>query len=165
MSDIHPSDPRSLRDALGCLATGVTVITTIASKGQPVGITANSFSAVSLQPPLVLFSLNRGAYSLRSFLSAHHFAVNILRADQRELASNFAVPLQDKWKGIHYEVWETGCPILRHALASFECKIRYTYNGGDHVIFVGEVLRMTADLEGRPLLFYRGRYSSLDAER
>jgi len=165
MSDIHPSDPRSLRNALGCLATGVTVITTRAPKGQPVGITANSFSAVSLQPPLVLFSLNRGAYSLRSFLSAHNFAVNILRADQHELASNFAVPLQDKWKGIQYEVWETGCAILPDALASFECKIRYTYDGGDHVIFVGEVLRMTADLEGRPLLFYRGRYSSLDGER
>src|SRR5262245_42230703 len=105
MSDVHPSNPRSLRDALGCLATGVTVITTTAPKGQPIGITATSFSAVSLQPPLVLFSLNRGAYSLRAFLSAHHFAVNILRADQHELASNFAVPLQDKWKGIHYEVW------------------------------------------------------------
>ena len=165
MSDIYPSDPRSLRDALGCLATGVTVITTVGPKSQPVGITANSFSAVSLQPPLVLFSLNRGAYSLRSCLSAQHFAVNILRADQRELSNNFATPLQDKWKGIHYDVWETGCPILPAALASFECKIRYTYNGGDHVIFVGEVLRMTADLEGRPLLFYRGRYSCLDGER
>ena len=151
-------DATELRDALGCFATGITIVTTVGPRGELIGITANSFNSVSLDPPLILFSLNRRAHSLRVFLSTQTFAVNILREDQEALSKRFAQALEDKWSGVEYETWDTGCPILADALAGFECKIRHTYHGGDHVIFVGEVLRLRHDPNGRPLLFYRGRY-------
>ena len=157
-------DPAEFKDALGCFATGITVVTAVGPRGKLIGITANSFNSVSLDPPLILFSLNRRAYSLRAFLSTQTFAVNVLREDQEALSQNFAQALEDKWSGVDYETWDTGCPILTDALASFECKIRHTYHGGDHVIFVGEVLRLTHDPEGRPLLFYRGRYQNVGPE-
>ncbi len=153
-----PIDPRAFRDALGCFATGVTVITTQSAEGELIGITANSFSSVSLDPPLILFSLARHAYSLEAFLSAHHFAVNILHEGQDEISERFARTSTDKWVNIEYESWESGCPILCDCLAAFECFVRHTYHGGDHVIIVGEVTRMRADPDGRPLLFLRGRY-------
>jgi flavin reductase (DIM6/NTAB) family NADH-FMN oxidoreductase RutF len=155
-------DARAFRDALGCFATGVTVITTAGARGEPIGITANSFSSVSLDPPLILFSLGRYAYSLKSFLSTHHFAVNILHEGQEEISKRFAEASADKWAGIKYEIWDCGCPILSDALASFECHIRHTYHGGDHVILVGEVIRMRANCEERPLLFLRGRYGGFE---
>jgi flavin reductase (DIM6/NTAB) family NADH-FMN oxidoreductase RutF len=155
-------DARAFRDALGCFATGVTVITTAGAKGEPIGITANSFSSVSLDPPLILFSLGRYAYSLKSFLSTHHFAVNILHEGQEEISNRFARASSDKWAGIEFETWESGCPILSDALASFECHIRHTYHGGDHVILVGEVIRMRANCGARPLLFLRGRYGGFE---
>ena len=156
-----PLDSRTFRDALGCFATGVTIITTLDPKGRPVGVTANSFNAVSLEPPLVLFSLGRRAHSLRAFLSSHDFAVNVLAADQEALSELFAKPSADKWAGLDYESWESGCPILPGAAASFDCRIRYTHDGGDHVIFVGEVTAMAYDAERRPLLFHQGRYKEL----
>ncbi len=151
-------DPAEFRDALGCFATGITIVTALGPRGEPVGITASSFSSVSLDPPLILFSLNRRAYSLRAFLSTQSFAVNVLREDQGALSERFARAREDKWSGLDYETWDTGCPILADTLASFECKIRHTYHGGDHIIFVGEVLRLRHDPEDRPLLFYRGKY-------
>lgn len=158
-------DQRAFRDALGCFATGVTIVTIAAGpRGAPSGITASSFNSVSLEPPLVLFSLERRAHSLKAFLSTRHFAVNVLRAGQEELSARFAEPLADEWAGVPYVTWDTGAPILTDALASFECEIRDTYDGGDHVIFVGEVLRMRADPAGKPLLFFRGRYCGLDGE-
>ncbi len=153
-----PVDQAEFRVALGCFATGITIISAIGPRGAPVGVTANSFNSVSLDPPLVLFSLNRRAYSLQAFLSTQNFAVNVLREGQESLSERFAQALEDKWSGVAYETWETGCPILADTLASFECRIRHTYHGGDHVIFVGEVLRLRHDPEGRPLLFYRGKY-------
>ncbi len=151
-------DARQFRNALGCFATGVAVITTLGLKREMVGITANSFSSVSLDPPLVLFTLGRHAYSLKAFQAADHFAVNVLRQEQQDLSSRFAVALGDKWAGIDYEIWESGCPVLPGALASFECRIRNTYDEGDHVIFVGEVERMRSDAGGQPLVFLRGGY-------
>lgn len=153
---------QELRQTLGCFATGVTVITTLGGGGKPVGLTASSFNSVSLDPPLVLFSLKRTAFSLREFLSADTFAVNVLREDDEDLSNRFAKSMEDKFDGVDYETWDTGCPILPSALASFECNIRYTYDGGDHVIFVGEVTRMSADPGGRPLLFYGGKYRAID---
>lgn len=151
-------DPREFRTALGAFCTGVTVITTCGPRGEPVGNTASSFNSVSLDPPLILWSLGRRAYSLKAYLSTDHFAVNVLRQGQEELSNRFARALDDKWSGIEYETWETGCPILPNALAVFECKTAYTYQGGDHVIFVGEVLRFDHDPHGIPLLFWRGNY-------
>lgn len=151
-------DAREFRNALGCFATGVTVITTLGPRREMIGITANSFSSVSLDPPLILFTLGRHAYSLKAFLAAGDFAVNVLRREQKELSGRFAVALGDKWAGIDYEVWESGCPILPGSLASFECRNRTTHDGGDHVIFVGEVQRMRCDRDGQPLVFLRGGY-------
>ncbi len=157
-------DSKDIRDALGCFATGVTVITGLGPGGEKLGVTASSFNSVSLDPPLVLFSLNRQAYSMPHFLDSGHFAVNVLREGQEALSNRFATPLADKWDGIEFEIWDFGCPILADALANFECKTRYTYDGGDHVIFVGAVERMRADLDGHPLLFYHGGYQSLVKE-
>lgn len=125
------------------------------------GATANSFSSVSLDPPLVLFSLDRGAYSLDAYLKAGVFAVNVLSSSQQELSNRFARALEEKWVGIDYETWETGSPILPNTLASFDCRVWNTYDGGDHIIFVGEVVRMSRDAEADPLVFFRGQYGQL----
>ena len=151
------------RSALGMFATGVTIVTARTADGRCVGLTANSFNSVSLDPPLVLFSLHRAAYSLGAFTDGGHFAVNILSETQRELSQRFAKALVDKWSGVDYEIWETGAPILKGCIAAFECRTRALYDGGDHVIFLGEVLRLRCEIEGRPLLYYRGRYRGLDA--
>ena len=151
-------DPQVFRRALGCFATGVTVVTAVGPRREIVGVTANSFSSVSLDPPLVLFSLNRRTLSLTRFLQSHHFAVNVLRAGQEKLANQFAQSQGEKWKDVDFITWDSGCPILKDALACFECKIRHTYRGGDHIILVGEVLRILADPEGEALLFFRGKY-------
>lgn len=154
-------DAKEFRFALGNFPTGVTVITSLAEDGELLGATANSFSSVSLDPPLVLFSLDRGAYSLDAYLKAGAFAINILSLDQQDLSNRFAKALGDKWDGIEYETWETGSPILPGAIASFDCRLWNTYDGGDHIIFVGEVLQMSRDGEGQPLVFFRGQYGEL----
>lgn len=154
-------DRRAFRNALGCFATGITVVTAVSRESGMIGVTANSFNSVSLDPPLVLFSLDRRAYSLPIFHEAGQFAVNVLSAEQRHLAAIFAAPLIDKWDGVDYELWDTGCPILREALASFECKTQHIYDGGDHLIFVGRVRKMRWDASGEPLLYFRGAYRAL----
>ena len=157
-------DPQTFRIALGCFATGITIVTAVTRSGELLGITANSFNSVSLDPPLVLFSLHRAAYSLGAFTDGSHFAVNILGEDQRDLSLRFAQALGDKWTGVEYELWGTGAPILTGCLSSFECRTRALYDGGDHVIFLGEVLRLRSGEGGRPLLYFRGRYRGLDQE-
>lgn len=154
-------DQRAFRDALGWFATGVAIITTRTADATPVGLTANSFSSVSLDPPLVLFSLNRKASSLAIFQTSGCFAVNVLRHDQQMLSLSFATASADRWQGVGVEIWSTGAPILRDALASFECRSEVSHAGGDHVIFVGEVIRMRAEPHGRPLVFCRGGYRAL----
>ncbi|MDH3519041.1 MAG: flavin reductase family protein [Myxococcales bacterium] len=162
---MHPVDDlRKLREVLGSFATGVTVISCLDAQGEPVGFTANSFSSVSLDPPLVLFSLSKTAQSLSAFLHTSSFAVNVLREDQRALSERFADSSADKWSSVSWETWETGCPILRDALASFECAFRYTVDGGDHVIFVGEVERMDRREGARPLVYFASRYRRLDSD-
>jgi flavin reductase (DIM6/NTAB) family NADH-FMN oxidoreductase RutF len=153
-------DIRSFRSALGTFATGITVVTSVGTDGEPLGFTANSFNSVSLDPPLVLFSLDRRAYSLRAFEQAGVFAINVLREDQESVSTAFARALSDKWDSVPFETWETGCPILTEALANFECETKSMYDGGDHVIFVGRVLALRTN-EGRPLLYYRGAYRQL----
>lgn len=158
-------DNREFRNAVGCFATGITVITTLDADGAPVGITANSFSSLSLDPPLVLFCLDIGSSSFEAFHRNRHFAVNVLGEAQEELSSNFAQSNVDKWDGVAYETWETGCPVLDGCLANLECDIDSVIEGGDHVIIVGKVVRMRYDEEasGRPLLYYRGRYGQISA--
>src|SRR5215510_14355546 len=103
-------DPREFRSALGCFPTGVTIITTLDPRGQTIGITANSFNSVSMDPPLILFSLARGAYSMAAFLSTDHFAVNVLSLAQADLSTRFAVASADKWSELHFDLWDSGCP-------------------------------------------------------
>jgi flavin reductase (DIM6/NTAB) family NADH-FMN oxidoreductase RutF len=149
-------DARHLRNALGRFATGVTVITTRTAKGKREGLTANSFAAVSLDPPLVSWSLKRLAPSFASFLASRHFAVNILAADQRELCRHFSTPRRDKFTGVAFEEGLHGAPILSGCLASFECRTENTFEGGDHMIFIGRVDRAVYR-DGEPLIFSAGR--------
>ncbi len=154
-------DQQEFRNCLGCFATGITVITTVGPGGELIGNTASSFNSVSLDPPLILWSLGRHAHSLKAYLATDHFAVNVLREGQEDLSIRFAKALGDKWAGVSYEIWDTGCPILPNALAVMECKVANTYMGGDHVIFVGEVVNSEYDPDGKPLLFYRSAYQTL----
>lgn len=149
---------QEFRAALGMFATGVTIVTARAADGQVIGLTANSFNSVSLSPPLVLWSLARAAASLPVFSGGSHYAINILAADQKQLAERFAMKGADRWQGVTFDEGAGGAPLLHGAAASFECFNRSRYEEGDHVIFVGEVERCTHRPGATPLLFHGGRY-------
>jgi flavin reductase (DIM6/NTAB) family NADH-FMN oxidoreductase RutF len=134
-------DQRHFRRALSQFATGVTVITTRLEDGRFFGLTASSFNSVSLDPPLVLWSLAQSATSLPLFTGNTHYVVNILAADQAALAERFAQRIDNRFDGVEYSLSHTGLPILKGAAAWFECHNRSRYPEGDHVIFVGEVER------------------------
>ncbi|MCB1706097.1 MAG: flavin reductase family protein [Halioglobus sp.] len=154
-------DGRQLRDALGRFATGVCVITTLTDKKQAVGMTANSFSSVSLDPPLVLWSLQNNSDVYDAFSTPRHFAINILSSEQQAHSNQYAKKGQHDLDPTHYRLGKYGAPIIRHALATFECKLHATHEGGDHLIIVGKVLDMQQRPTGEPLLFYCGRYREL----
>jgi 3-hydroxy-9,10-secoandrosta-1,3,5(10)-triene-9,17-dione monooxygenase reductase component len=149
--------PRALRNALGAFATGVTIVTTRTAGGDDVGLTANSFSSVSLEPPMVLWSLAKTSGSIEAFREAGHFAVHILAADQDDLSSRFAAKQIDKFAGLELERGRDEVPLLNGCTARFECRTAFQYEGGDHVIFVGEVENLTHS-ERPPLIFHGGRY-------
>jgi flavin reductase (DIM6/NTAB) family NADH-FMN oxidoreductase RutF len=149
-------DERAFRDALGCFATGVTIITATAPDGSLVGMTANSFSSVSLDPPLILFSVRRTAYSLAAFQDASRFTVNVLASDQMALSNRFAKAGAEKWEGVEYRRGDGGSILIWGSLASFECDPHRMVDGGDHVVFFGRVLRFRCAGEGDPLLYWRG---------
>ena len=155
----NSDDSRPLREALGRFATGVTVITTRTQDGKLEGLTANSFAAVSLDPPLVLWSLKKSAPSLNSFQNAGFFAVNVLAADQKDLSNHFARPHKDKFSDVHATEGHGGCPVLPGCLATFECSTETTVVGGDHIIFIGRVHRATYR-SGEPLIFSSGAYAT-----
>jgi flavin reductase (DIM6/NTAB) family NADH-FMN oxidoreductase RutF len=139
-------------------ATGVTIVTARTDGGELVGLTANSFNSVSLSPPLVLWSLARGAGSMAAFSNGRHYAINVLAADQQSLAERFAARDTDRWAGVGFTSGASGAPLLEGAAASFECFNRSQYAEGDHVIFVGEVERCHHRPEASPLLFHGGRF-------
>jgi flavin reductase (DIM6/NTAB) family NADH-FMN oxidoreductase RutF len=151
-------DSQQFRAALGMFATGVTIITVRDADGSLVGLTANSFNSVSLDPPLVLWSLARRAGSMPVFARGTHYVVNILAADQVLLAQRFATRDIDRFAGVPWREGAGGAPVLDGAVASFECANRSQYEEGDHVIFVGEVERCTARAGAQPLIFHGGRY-------
>lgn len=153
---------RALRDTLGMFPTGVAVVTTRTSDGQLHGVTVNSFNSVSLEPPLVLFSLARSLSILPAFLSAEAYAVNILREDQRHISARFAAPADDKWGDTEYQAGMTGSPILHSAITALECRPHAHHDGGDHVIFVGKVVHFDKPEHHKPLIFFRGRYHRLN---
>lgn len=148
----------TFRAALGRFATGVTIVTTRSSAGQPLGLTVNSFNSVSLQPPLVLWSLGLRSAALPVFMQAPHYAIHVLSAQQRDLALRFAAQGVDRWSGLEFAEGVGGVPLLPGVVASFECRSRSRHEEGDHVIFVGEVERCQHRLEVRPLLYHGGRF-------
>lgn len=139
-------------------ATGVTIVTARTPAGVLVGLTANSFNSVSLQPPLVLWSLAQAAGSMAALSTGSHYAINILAADQKDLAERFASGRADRWQGVAYTDGASGAPLLDGAAASFECFNRSRYEEGDHVIFVGEVERCNHRAGAAPLLFHGGKF-------
>lgn len=155
------SDPRTLRDALGCFATGVTVVTTLDEAGQPVGLTANSFSSVSLDPPLILFCLARASTNVDRFRQAEHFAINVLHIGQQPTSGVFARSHADRFQNVAWETWDTGAPILSGALASFECGTEQIVEAGDHLVIIGRVRRARFEPRRDPLLYFRGKYRRL----
>ncbi|MEQ8743136.1 flavin reductase family protein [Parasphingorhabdus sp.] len=149
---------RDFRNALSSFATGVTIATTKDAAGQPIGVTASSFNSVSLDPPLVLWSLAKKSHSFAAFSSSGHFAVHVLAATQEDLSNRFARSGQDKFGDLDWRDGPHGSPVLGEHAALFQCLTRNIYEGGDHVIIVGEVMDFEARNES-PLLFHGGSYA------
>ena len=154
-------DLRTFRDTLGLFVTGVTVITTRDADGAPVGITANSFNSVSLDPPLVLWSVGLNALSLPAFSDANAFAVHILRDDQAELSQRFARSGTDKFQGLAIEKGLNDLPLLPDCAARLECVPYAKHEAGDHTLFIAEVQRLESDPDAMPLVYHGGRYAEL----
>ncbi|WP_298878999.1 flavin reductase family protein [uncultured Bradyrhizobium sp.] len=162
-SDNSPIDPRDFRNALGTYGTGVTIITATAPDGKPYGITCNSFASVSLNPPLVLWSLGVYSSSLTVFQNATHFTVHVLGTSQQALANKFAKSSDDKFAGVDWTPGLGNAPVLAESVASFQCRSVNRYYGGDHVIFLGAV-EAYAYNANEPLLFARGMYGRFLAD-
>lgn len=155
------SDARTLRDALGCFATGVTVVTTISETGEPVGLTANSFTSVSLDPPLLLVCVAKTSSSLKVLEVSNHFAVNVLHIGQQPVSNVFAKTVDDRFGQVAWQPGMNNSPLLAGALANFECDQYAIHDGGDHVILLGRVTRAKYEPRRDPLLYFRGKYRRL----
>jgi flavin reductase (DIM6/NTAB) family NADH-FMN oxidoreductase RutF len=151
---------RALRDTLGQFATGVTVITTLDQRDQPVGMTVNSFNSVSLEPALVLWSIDKTALGYSAFTGCKYFSVHVLKADQQHISNLFAGRGADKFGQVHWRAGSHNLPQLSDCAALFHCRLSQRIDGGDHTIMLGEVLEFSAN-GGEPLLFHRGRYRAL----
>lgn len=154
-------DSRTLRDALGCFATGVTVVTCLNDEGEPAGITVNSFTSVSLDPPLLLVCLHKQAASATTLVEASHFAINVLQTGQQPASITFSTRVEDRFGSTPWSCGEAGAPILKDSLGVFECERFAVYDGGDHHILVGQVVKASFDTGLDPLLYFRGRYRRL----
>ena len=159
-----PFDSRQLRDALGVFPTGIIVLTGHDAAGERIGMTMSSFNSVCLEPPLVLFSIHRGASSFAKWQQCSRYAINVLGEDQEELSNRFSRSQGPKWAGIAPITGKTGVPLLGGALVAFECEAYASYDGGDHAIFVARVVELhrPEGKTGRPILFYGGKYRRLD---
>jgi 4-hydroxyphenylacetate 3-hydroxylase, reductase component len=154
-------DARAFRNALGEFATGVAIVTTKTSGEDPIGITVNSFSSVSLDPPLVLWCLDKGSDRLRSFEKCDGFTINVLSAAQLELSNRLSRSGQAGLEGIPVGEGVNGCPFLSEALANFECSVEARHDAGDHIIMVGRVLAFNQPNTQSPLVYHRGGYCAL----
>jgi flavin reductase (DIM6/NTAB) family NADH-FMN oxidoreductase RutF len=160
----HPIiDPAILRQVLGRFATGVAVIAADTPSNGMIGMTVSSFNTVSLDPPLVLFSVARKAFGLSPLLKSNGFSVNILGLEHVDVSNRFARAGADKWADTAFRLTETGTPVLEGAIAAFECAHYAQYDGGDHVVILGRVLSLHCEHEQKPdpLLFYCGRYHTV----
>ncbi|KQZ62298.1 alpha/beta fold hydrolase [Sphingopyxis sp. OPL5] len=155
------SDARTFRDALGCFATGVTVVTAMCPDGTPIGLTANSFTSVSLDPPLLLVCIANNAGSAPYLRDAERFAVNVLQIGQQPTSNRFAGKGEDRFGVTPWEVGEYGTPVLTGSLSSFECSRDAVHDGGDHFLLVGRVLKAIFEPRRDPLLYFRGKYRKL----
>lgn len=160
--ELRPDDPLAFRRCLGRFATGVTVVTCAAADGSPRGITANSFSSVSLEPPLVLWNIAKVSNSLHAFLGAGHFAINILSEEQRHLSDHFARKDHTRFDGVTFGRSAENVPVLPDTVACLHCRTHQIHDCGDHYIIIGEVQRFRLG-DGKPLLFVHGDYASLRA--
>ena len=158
-SDNSPIDPRDFRNALGTFGTGVTIVTAMSVDGKPYGVTCNSFASVSLNPPLVLWSLGMFSQGLSIFQNASHFTVNVLDASQQELALKFAKSAGEKFAGVEWKPGLGNAPVIAGSVAQFQCRAVNRYYGGDHIIFLGAV-EAYAYSGDEPLMFSRGRLGS-----
>jgi flavin reductase (DIM6/NTAB) family NADH-FMN oxidoreductase RutF len=155
-------DPRAFRNALGSFPTGVAIITTTGPDGQPVGLTCNSFSSVSLDPPLVSWGLRLSSKNLDTFRQAGAFAINILAEDQKDLSARFASSaIADKFEGVAFSRGHRGLPLIDDCVASFECDKFAEHDAGDHVLFLGQVVRFDHGRQEDSLVFYKGAYMML----
>ena len=156
-------DVKTFRRALGCFATGITVVTAANAEGGPaLGITINSFTSLSLDPPLVLFCLGRNSLLYRGFTGAAEYAINILAEDQGPLSTHFSGPAtQRNWGTIAVTHTAAGTPLLAGCVGHLVCTAEAVHDGGDHVIMVGRVQSLDWQAEGHPLLYFRGRYARL----
>ena len=157
MTPLSSVDRRELRNALGAFPTGVTIVTTRASNGSFVGLTVNSFNSLSLDPPLILWSINDGSASLAAFEQSSHFAVNILCEEQAEVSRRFASAVSNKFGGLDILDGAGGVPVIAGCAAHLECRTYSHQRAGDHVLFIGQVERFTHCAK-RPLIYYRGNY-------
>ena len=155
------SDARTFRDALGCFATGVTIVTAMGEDGLPIGLTANSFTSVSLDPPLLLVCIANNAGSAAVLEAADRFAVNVLQIGQQPTSNRFASKAEDRFGATPWEVGEFGTPVLTGSLASFECVRHAVHEGGDHFVLIGRVLKARFEPRRDPLLYFRGKYRRL----
>ena len=156
---------RAFRQALGEFATGVAIVTARGKGSELVGMTMSSFNSVSIDPPLVLFSVDRKARSLPAMIEAKGFAVNVLAREQEAISNQFARALANKWEQVKTSVGHAEAPLISGALVHFECEPYAHYDGGDHVIFVVRVVRHASNLDApAPLIFFRGRYRDLASE-
>jgi flavin reductase (DIM6/NTAB) family NADH-FMN oxidoreductase RutF len=155
------SDPRTLRDAMGCFATGITIVTAVDAAGTPVGLTANSFTSVSLDPPLLLVCIANTAGTAPALREAAHFGVNVLQIGQQPTSNRFAAKGEDRFAGQPWAPGHTGVPLLGSSLVSFECQHESLHEAGDHFILVGRVVRAQFEPHRDPLLYFRGKYRRL----
>ncbi|MCU1288287.1 MAG: flavin reductase domain protein FMN-binding [Acidobacteria bacterium] len=149
------------RRALSRFASGVTVVTTKDNDGKLFGITVSAFCSVSLEPPLVLICIEKSAGSHHAFEQSRAFVVNILGENQQTISNHFASHSDDKFSGISYRSGIENLPVLEDALTNLECRLRYSHEGGDHTIYVGEIEKATIN-DGNPLLYFQGNYQKLD---
>lgn len=157
---MQEEEKRALRNCLGSFATGVTIVTCIDEQGEPQGVTANSFSSVSLEPPLVLWSIAHSSSTFAQFMAAQTFAINVLTQSQQDLSNHFAKTGQGLFEGKSYHAAQNGAPLFADALATFECTQEQVYEAGDHHIIIGRVTHFSSHA-GSPLVFQGGQYRRL----
>ena len=151
------------RKVLGQFATGVSIATTLDEAGEPHGLTVSSFNSVSLDPPLVLWSLDRRSHQLGAFSNSGFYAISVLAQSQKHISEQFSAFVEDRFAGLEWEKSKSGAPILKDALAKFDCKVESIVDGGDHIILIGRVIDIEYQ-DGAPLLYHDGKYKSLGGD-